>query len=98
MLIRIVKLQVKKENIASFERLFDANKKKIRNFRGCKCLVIYKDRNVAGLYFTYSHWDTEESLEHYRDSEVFRTVWGEVKKLFRTPPEAWSLDVLETNN
>ncbi len=38
MLIRIVKLTLKKENIASFEQIFEETKDFIRNFEGCLSL------------------------------------------------------------
>ena len=43
MIVRIVKLTFKKENIASFEQIFDETKDNIRNFKGCEFLELYQD-------------------------------------------------------
>ena len=43
------------------------------------------------VFFTYSHWDGEDHLDAYRNSELFRTVWRSTRKLFRAAPSAWSL-------
>ncbi len=42
MLVRIVKLTFKKENIASFETIFEKNKKKIRQVEGCTFLELLR--------------------------------------------------------
>ena len=96
MLVRIVKLSIKEENIASFEQLFETTSKQIRNFDGCCFLALHKDRQDATVYFTYSHWENPAALESYRKSLFFRSLWGETKKLFHSKAEAWSLDPLET--
>ncbi len=95
MLVRIVKLSIKEENIASFEQLFESTSKQIRDFEGCGFLALYKDRQDATVYFTHSHWENLAALENYRNSDFFRSVWGETKKLFHSKAEAWSLDALE---
>ncbi|WP_297798064.1 antibiotic biosynthesis monooxygenase family protein [uncultured Eudoraea sp.] len=92
MLIRIVKLTLKKENIASFEQIFEETKDYIRNFEGCCSLELYQDRANSNIFFTYSHWENEENLEKYRKSDFFRTVWGKTKLLFEDKAEAWSVN------
>ncbi len=91
MIVRIVKLTFKKENIASFGQLFEETKGSIRNFKGCTFLELYQDRENPSLFFTYSHWNSEEDLENYRKSAFFEEVWGRTKKLFAQTPKAWSL-------
>ena len=91
MLVRIVKLTFKKENIASFEQIFDQSKQYIRDFEGCTFLELYQDKENPTIFFTYSYWENQTALEDYRKSELFKGVWGETKILFAAKPEAWSL-------
>jgi quinol monooxygenase YgiN len=98
MLVRIVKLTFKKENIPSFERIFEETKDTIRNFDGCSLLELYQDKNHPVIFFTYSHWDSEHQLESYRNSDFFNEVWGRTKLLFDDKPEAWSVQKVHTLN
>ncbi|MGI9548271.1 MAG: putative quinol monooxygenase [Flavobacteriaceae bacterium] len=98
MLIRIVKLTIREENISSFEQIFDQTKETIRKFKGCMLLELYRDRNDTGVFFTYSYWNSEEDLEAYRSSDFFRNVWGKTKLLFELKPEAWSVDKVASLN
>ncbi|MEO9511087.1 MAG: antibiotic biosynthesis monooxygenase family protein [Flavobacteriaceae bacterium] len=91
MLIRIVKLTFKPENIPSFEGIFEASKSRILAFDGCQMVELYQDLGNPCVFFTYSFWDTETALENYRSSEFFKGVWSNTKKLFSEKPEAWSL-------
>ncbi len=92
MLVRIVKLTFKKENISSFELVFEETKQHIRNFEGCNFLELYQEVKRPNVFFTYSHWDNAESLEKYRNSEFFKSVWAKTKILFDARPEAWSVN------
>lgn len=95
MLIRIVKLGFRKDFIATFLSNFEKDKEKIRHFPGCRRLELYRDRHDTSQFLTYSFWDAEESLEHYRNSETFKTIWDQTKVGFDRRPEAWSVDRLE---
>lgn len=92
MLVRIVKMNFKKEEVASFKTLFDDKKTFIRNFEGCQFLELYQDKSTPEIFFTYSYWKNEEALENYRHSKLFKDVWAETKKKFGGKPEAWSVD------
>ena len=92
MFIRIVKMNFKESGIASFLENFNENKEKIRHFKGCNLLELYRDKKDSNTFFTYSYWETEADLEAYRNSELFKTVWGKAKALFNNKPEAWSVD------
>ena len=94
MFIRIVKLSFHSENIQPFLANFEQMKHKIKAAPGNLYLELYQDKNNPGLFFTYSHWETEDDLENYRKSELFDNVWSFTKKLFNAKPEAWSLDSL----
>ena len=91
MLIRIVKLTFKQENISSFEAIFEETKEKIINFKGCSHIELYQDMHDPTILFTYSHWENEAALERYRSSDFFKTVWSKTKALFQDKPEAWSV-------
>jgi len=98
MLVRIVKLTFKKENIASFEAIFEENKIKIRQVEGCTFLELLQSKEVENVFFTYSYWNSITDLENYRNSKFFKSVWNRTKLLFEDKPEAWSLMKKETVN
>ena len=87
-LIRIVKMTFHQEKVNDFRKIFDERKEKIASFPGCTKLELLNDRNI---FFTYSIWDNEESLEKYRTSELFQATWALVKPLFSAKTEAWSV-------
>jgi len=80
------------ENVDAFLEMFDHKKESIRNFEGCRLLELYRDKTNSNVFFTYSYWDAVESLEKYRQSDLFNNVWAETKKHFNDKPEAWSVD------
>ncbi|MDD7887791.1 putative quinol monooxygenase [Flavivirga sp. 57AJ16] len=96
MFVRIVKMGFHEQNTETFLAHFKANKEKIRHFKGCRLLELYRDKNDPSIFFTYSYWETENDLEHYRQSDVFKNVWAKTKPLFNRPPMAWSVDKLES--
>lgn len=91
MLVRIVKLTFKTENISSFEQVFQKTKQDIRSFKGCNFLELYQEKNSPNVFFTYSYWENEEALDRYRNSDFFKSVWSKTKILFDAKPEAWSV-------
>jgi quinol monooxygenase YgiN len=93
MLIRIVKLTFKPENVDAFVNTFDEKKHFIASFNGCIGVELLRDINNPNIFFTYSKWNNAESLERYRISELFVSTWDTVKKLFGDKPEAWSVEV-----
>lgn len=95
MLIRIVKMGFDEENIDAFLSNFETNKNNIRNFKGCLLLELYRDKNDPTLFFTYSYWETEQHLENYRQSDIFKSVWAKTKPLFNRLPEAWSVNRID---
>lgn len=95
MLVRLVKLTLKKENIASFEQIFEETKDSIKGFSGCEHLELLKDLNNQNVFFTHSHWNSIEDLDYYRNSEFFKKVWTKTKVLFEEKAEAWSLESIQ---
>lgn len=90
MLIRVVRMTFREESVGKFLENFEANKEKIRNFPGCQYLELWQDENIRNIFITYSHWENEESLNQYRDSELFKSVWAVTKPLFSGKPFAFS--------
>jgi len=91
MIIRIVKMTFKAENIVGFKEIFYESQKLIRAFDGCIHLELMKDMSNECIYFTISHWDSLENLNIYRDSYLFKNTWSKVKPLFSEKALAWSL-------
>lgn len=91
MIVRIVKMTFSAEELISFLQLFEANKNKIASFPGCSKVELLQDIHNPNICFTYSHWESENALNLYRDSQLFNTVWSQTKRYFADRPEAWSL-------
>jgi quinol monooxygenase YgiN len=94
MIIRIVKMTFKPENREKFLAVFSASKELIRNFEGCKNLKLLNDKKNRAVFFTYSLWESEVNLEHYRNSELFKSTWAKTKILFSDKPEVWTTEAL----
>jgi quinol monooxygenase YgiN len=95
MIIRIVKMTFLPEKVNDFLLLFDEVKSKIAGFEGCSHLELWREKEFENILFTYSIWTNEESLSHYRFSELFKNTWSRTKVLFDDNPEAWSLNSIE---
>ena len=94
MLVRIVKLCLESKHLPTFLENFEQQKDSIRNFEGCQFLELYRDKHNTNIFFTYSYWRSENDLENYRHSDLFKGVWAKTKPLFNAKPEAWSVDKL----
>lgn len=95
MIIRIVKMTFQPDEVVNFLKIFNSSKQYIRNMEGCTHLELLNDINTPNIFFTYSHWLTENDLNNYRKSELFKSVWGKTKILFCAKPEAWSVKRFE---
>ena len=80
---------------AAFLENFEAHKLQIRNFPGCQHLELWQDQDKKNIFVTYSHWESEEALNKYRDSELFKSVWSFTKALFAEKPQAFSTKKLQ---
>jgi quinol monooxygenase YgiN len=97
MILRIVKLTFQTESIESFQEIFAGRREKIRHFEGCTQLELWQDRHDPRVFFTYSWWLSEAALDHYRHSEFFGVLWKSLKPMFAEKAEAWSVNVIRTN-
>lgn len=95
MIRRIVKLSFHPEQVTAFLELFHSNKEKIRGFSGCISVDLLRDIDQDNIFFTYSLWDEPSSLESYRKSELFKSIWSETKIKFNDKPEAWSVKLID---
>lgn len=98
MFVRIVKMNFQPDKTEEFLRNFETVKDKIRAFEGCELLELYRDKTNKNVFFTYSYWQSEQDLENYRSSNLFKEVWKQSKSFFNAKPEAWSVDKLYSLN
>lgn len=96
MFTRIVKMSFETSKIETFLENFNKSKEGIRNFKGCRLLEIYRDKNNPNIFFSYSRWESEHDLNSYRNSDFFKNIWKETKLLFNDKPQAWSVDTIES--
>ncbi|NVJ88577.1 MAG: antibiotic biosynthesis monooxygenase [Flavobacteriaceae bacterium] len=92
MFVRIVKMSFHTKHIPAFLKMFDEKKALIRANKGCELLELYQDKNNPEIFFTYSYWNSEDDLENYRNSALFKATWAQTKTYFNDKPLAWSVD------
>lgn len=91
MIVRIVQMTFRPDEVDTFRQLFAERKELIRNFEGCKHLELWQDAHDENVFFTYSLWQSETELNHYRFSGLFKDTWARTKALFADSPKAWSV-------
>ncbi len=91
MLLRIVRMDFREDNVEEFLTFFETIKEKIAGFPGCNHVELCKDSKLDHVFYTFSKWDSEADLEKYRRSELFEDVWAKTKKMFGGKPLAYSL-------
>lgn len=84
------------DKVDDFVAIFSAKKKKIRSSPGCHHLELLRDIKHTNIFFTYSFWENEESLNAYRHSALFKATWADTKILFADKPVAWSVEVVDS--
>ena len=95
-MIRIVKLSFEAAHVEKFVALFDERKHLIRNFEGCTFLELWQDKEDSCVFYTYSLWQNESHLQHYRMSALFQDTWVQVKQWFKCPAQAFSADKIKS--
>ena len=91
MITRIVRMEFQSAHVNDFLVHFNSIKKLIRNFPGVLHLELHRDAGQPNVFYTYSKWTGESDLEIYRNSELFKVTWAQVKKWFAGKPRAFSL-------
>ena len=92
MILRVVQMTFKPECTEAFAALFEERKKAIRSFNGCTHLELWRGANDPNVFFTYSNWESEAHLNHYRFSDFFKETWGLTKAMFAEKAQAWSVE------
>jgi quinol monooxygenase YgiN len=90
MITRIVQLTFQEHLVDEFIKTFEVNSEKIRAFVGCHGVDLVQDMYRPYVFFTISKWESEEALNAYRESDLFRNTWKVTKTLFSVPAHAWS--------
>lgn len=90
MITRIVQLTFQEHLVDEFLKTFEVSGPKIRASKSCHSLELVRDKYRPYVFFTISKWETEEALEAYRSSDLFRNTWKITKTLFSLPAHAWS--------
>jgi quinol monooxygenase YgiN len=91
MITRLVKMTFRSNETETFQKIFSENRNRIALFEGCLHVELQRDINFPNIFFTISRWRSENDLENYRNSDLFKSVWSKTKVLFAEKAEAWSL-------
>ncbi|MBA3648959.1 MAG: antibiotic biosynthesis monooxygenase [Chitinophagales bacterium] len=95
MITRLVKITLQPDKVSDFLIIFKEVKETIASFDGCHHVELLQELSDPSIFFTYSIWEDEHYLDHYRFSEFFKKTWVKSKKLFASKAEAWSVTVIE---
>jgi quinol monooxygenase YgiN len=91
---RIVKMTFRNERCDEFQSFFNEIKDQIAAQPGCFEVKLLREKSDSGVFFTYSIWDEQSSLDAYRETELFGMVWPKVKDWFADKPAAWSTELV----
>ncbi len=95
MLIRIVKLKIKQQNLEAFLAAYKSRNPVENKINGCVSVKLTKVTTNSDLAYhefcTISEWKSEIDLENYRNSPYFKETWTNLKPFFAQKAEAWSL-------
>jgi heme-degrading monooxygenase HmoA len=76
---------------AEFEKIFARTHNSLVKVKGCSELKLIKDEEDPNTYVTTSVWDSIDDLDAYRNSDLFKVLWEEIKPLFNGSPEAHTM-------
>jgi len=93
MIVRIVQLEIQPEFTQKFLSLYSSHQEMIKGNQGCISLQLLQSDENPNHLATLSHWESEEALNYYRNSEFFRILWSNVKPLFSEKAKAFSYHV-----
>ncbi len=91
MIVRIVRMVFPPDLREPIAQKLLAQAPKVRAFAGCEGLALHLDSERSGVFYSISRWASLEALETYRNSELFRTFWAELRPHFIEPPQAFTL-------
>ena len=93
MLVRLVRMTFQPDAVDPFLEQFDESAPQIRSFPGCHHLELWRDADAPVVCTTYSHWESADALDAYRNSDLFRSTWSAVKPLLADRPQAHSYTI-----
>jgi heme-degrading monooxygenase HmoA len=85
------------EAVPAFLDIFAASQPKIEAQPGCHSVRLWRDSAAPHILATYSIWESEAALNHYRRSELFGSVWPRTKVLFAEPAQTFSFEEYTTD-
>jgi quinol monooxygenase YgiN len=91
MIKRIVKMSFDPARVNEFKAVYRQNWTKIKSFEGCEHVELLQAETEKNIFFTFSIWLSEEHLDLYRNSDLFKTIWASTKILFNDKPHAWTV-------
>lgn len=97
-ILRLVRLTFKAENVETFLQFFSETAPHIRAFQGCLELQGFRDREQPNVVYTLSRWASAEDLENYRQSTFFKNTWEQVSRWFEDKPQAFTLVPFQETN
>ncbi|NBC85675.1 MAG: antibiotic biosynthesis monooxygenase [Bacteroidetes bacterium] len=89
-LVRIVRMTFHPGAVDDFIAHFDEVSPHIRAYPGCLHLELWRDARYPNICTTYSHWESRDALNAYRQSDLFEDAWQTAKSLFAARPVAQS--------
>jgi quinol monooxygenase YgiN len=96
MIKRIVVMDLLPGMEGPFLDIFDTVKKQIRAREGCLGLEVLRSEENGNIsIWTISLWKSEDALNQYRSSPLFKETWSAVKPLFSGKARAWTLTSIE---
>lgn len=91
---RLVKLEIVEGYEEYFVEVYMNVFSEILKSPGCNTVKLVRDIHSKHIFFTVSEWDTEEDLNNYRASSLFREIWAKLKPHFANKAEVWSVEEL----
>ena len=91
MLYRIVRMEFEASRKDDFIRAFYSKQPFIKAFPGCIDVALMQDERDVNSMATWSLWESNNDLEAYRSSDLFKETWDNVKPMFSGKPKAYSL-------
>ena len=92
---RWVRMTFHAQHLGDFLQVFEDSKTKIRNMPGCLSLQLIQDPKEPSVICTSSIWESEEDLNHYRHSDLFKDTWSKTKPLFKDKAKAKTYTLLD---
>ena len=91
MLIRLVRLPASEASLPRLRAVLAEVMPTVRQQRGCTHLELLADHDQPTVLYTLSHWNSDNDLQRYRQSEIFAQVWPRLKAELGDRPSAVSL-------